>query len=246
MIAGIDIGSRTTKLVVLDDRVPVEWSIVPTGVDPLQTVRTLIGDRRFDAIAATGYGRHLARTELEFTVMTEIKACALGVHHIAPKCRMVVDIGGQDCKVIALDGTGGFNDFQMNDRCAAGTGRFLEIMAQTLGFGLDEFGEIALQTEHAVRVNSMCTVFAESEVTSLIARGESPARIARGLHQAIADRVVSMARSVGVHEDGILLVGGVAQNPCVRHLLQSRLGVPVTVPERTQFIIALGAALFVA
>ncbi len=246
MIAGIDIGSRTTKLVVLDDAAPVEWKLVATGVDPIQAARTLIDGRVFDAVAATGYGRHFARTELGFQVLTEVKACAVGAHHVMPECRTVIDIGGQDCKVVALDGEGGFSDFQMNDKCAAGTGRFLEVMAQTLGFGLDEFGEVALQADEAVRINSMCTVFAESEVTSLIARGEDPRRISRGLHQAVVDRVASMARSVGVGEGGVLLVGGVALNPCVRPLLEARLGVPVIVPEHAQFVVALGAALSVS
>lgn len=243
MIAGIDIGSRTTKLVVLDSGIPVEYTLVPTGVDPLQAARTLIAGREFEAIAATGYGRHLARTKLGFTVLTEVKACAVGAHHVSPECRTVIDIGGQDCKVVTLDGNGGFSDFQMNDKCAAGTGRFLEVMAQTLGFGLDEFGNVALMAKEAVRVNSMCTVFAESEITSLIARGEDPKRIARGLHLAVVDRVASMARSMDVSESGVLFVGGVAKNPCIRTLLETRLRMPVTAPEHAQFVVALGAAL---
>lgn len=242
MIAGIDIGSCTTKLVVLEDGAPVEWKIVPTGVDPLAAARSLLGDRRFDVIAATGYGRHLARAGFAHKVLTEIKACALGAHHLAPEHRMVIDIGGQDCKAVALDGKGGFVDFAMNDRCAAGTGRFLEVMARTLGFSLEEFGPASLEVRNSVKINSMCTVFAESEVTSLIARGEDVHRIARGVHQSVVDRVCALAQSLGVNGE-VLLVGGVANNPCIAKLLETRLRVPVTVLKEAQYIVALGAAL---
>lgn len=243
MIAGIDIGSRATKLVVLDGNVPCEWQLVPTGIDPLRAAHSLLAGRKFEVIAATGYGRHLARNDFADVVLTEVKACAVGAHHVMPDCRLVIDVGGQDCKAIALDGNGGFDDFAMNDRCAAGTGRFLEVMAQTLGFPLDQFGAVALDAESTVRINSMCAVFAESEVTSLIARGADVRGIARGIHQASVERIAALVQGLGVRTDRVLLTGGVAGNPCICALLESRLKTAVVAPDRPQFIVALGAAL---
>ncbi|MBP6965187.1 MAG: hypothetical protein KBC96_12350 [Armatimonadetes bacterium] len=241
--AGLDIGSRTAKLVILDDGRPCEWMLRPTGADPLGAARALIDGRRFDRLAATGYGRHLASEDLADLALTEIKACAMGVHFLQPECRSVIDIGGQDTKVIALGARGGIGNFVMNDRCAAGTGRFLEFMAQTLGLGIEEFGRAACDAAAAIRLNSMCVVFAESEVISLIARGVGGGEIARAVHEAMADRIASLARTIRLDEGDIMLAGGVALNPCVTPLLESRLGRRLIVHERCQFIPALGAAI---
>ena len=162
---------------------------MPTTFDPLAQCRRLLEDVRIETLVATGYGRKLALEHLqdrrEITAITEIQAYAAGARFIAPKTRTVLDIGGQDTKVIALNAAGRVARFEMNDRCAAGTGKFLEFMALALHLPLEEFGSFALGADKRIQISSMCTVFAESEATSLMARGETPANIALGLHLAI-------------------------------------------------------------
>jgi predicted CoA-substrate-specific enzyme activase len=216
--------------------------IIDTGPDPLERSRRLIEGYHLDRIVATGYGRHMARADFADDVITEIKAYAIGARHLFPGCRTVIDVGGQDSKVIAIGEDGKFTDFVMNDRCAAGTGRFLEIMAKRLGFAIDDFGPQALRAEHTVSINSMCTVFAESEVITLISKGEHPGNIALGLHEAIVKRLVSMAKRVVLKED-IVFAGGVAKNRCICHLLERMIGLPILVPKEPQILGALGAAL---
>lgn len=242
-VAGVDIGSRTAKLVVMKDGQPFQWSLVPTGIDPIGAARNLIDGRRFDYIVATGYGRHLARADLAAAAVTEVKACAVGAHFLFPECRTVIDVGGQDTKVVVLDVRGGLTDFAMNDRCAAGTGRFLEVMAQTLGFTIEEFGSVCCDADASVQINSMCVVLAESEVISLIARGKDARQIGRAVHQTMVDRIASLTASVGLAGDSAVLAGGVARNPCIVHLLERKLRVRLLVHEYAQFIPALGAAL---
>jgi predicted CoA-substrate-specific enzyme activase len=241
-IAGIDIGSRTTKIVVLGDREPVH-AIVESGPEPLRTGQGLVERHAPDVVWATGYGRHLARASFAQGAVTEIKAAAVGARTLYPDCRTIVDIGGQDSKVIALDDQGRAVHFEMNDRCAAGTGKFLEVMAERLGFDLESFGRRAYEAREAVSVNSTCTVFAESEVVSLIARGERPERIARGLHLSIAERIIAMVLRAGGARPTVVFCGGVAYNPCLRALLAQRLDAEVIVPEQPQIVAALGAAL---
>ena len=190
---------------------------------------------------ATGYGRHLARTQFDCPIITEIKAYAIGAHFLFPQCRTVIDVGGQDSKVIRLT-DGKVNDFEMNDRCAAGTGRFLEVMAHTLGYSLDNLGQSALKADRSVTINSMCTVFAESEVVSLLARGEKPQNIALGLHESIISRILSMMGRIGC-EDEVIFAGGVAKNPCVVALLEKKLATKINVPSEPQIVGAIGAAL---
>jgi len=249
---GIDIGSRTTKVAVLSDGRLVHSRVVDTGTDPLARVRELLGERdtipnpradlgHIPSVVATGYGRHLAREHLGCSVVTEIRAHALGASLLFPACRTVIDVGGQDSKAIRVT-AGKQANFEMNDRCAAGTGRFLEVMAAALGYTLDEFGPAALDASTSVPVNSMCTVFSESEVVSLIARGADKHAIARGLHESIVDRLLALIGRVGV-EPEVVLTGGVALNPCIRALLESRLGVRLLVPDRPQLVGAIGAAL---
>ncbi len=244
--AGIDIGSRTTKVAVLEDGRLVHSRVVDTGTDPLGRARELLSSLAADPqsqvpVTATGYGRHLARERLGFPVITEIKAHALGADRLFPECRTVIDIGGQDSKVIRVE-SGRQVNFEMNDRCAAGTGRFLEVMAATLGYTVGEFGLEALVAPESVAINSMCTVFSESEVISLIAGGESKQSIALGLHESIISRLLALVGRVGV-ESPVVLTGGVARNPCIRALLERRLGVPLLVPDEPQIVGALGAAL---
>jgi len=244
--AGLDIGSRTTKVAVVEDGKLVFCRVVDTGTDPLGRARELLSSLALSPqppvpVTATGYGRHLAREKLGFPVITEIKAHALGASRLFPECRTVIDIGGQDSKAIRVE-NGRQVNFEMNDRCAAGTGRFLEVMAMTLGYTLSEFGPEALKAAESATINSMCTVFSESEVVSLIAGGKSKQSIALGLHESIVNRLLALVGRVGV-EPAVVLSGGVALNPCIRALLERRLGVRLLVPEHPQVVGALGAAL---
>lgn len=240
--AGLDIGSRTIALVEMDGNGVVSADVRDTTYDPAAECRRLIAGKDFESLTATGYGRHLAAELFSAKTITEIKAFALGARHVSPECRAILDIGGQDVKVIALDDGGRVADFEMNDRCAAGTGKFLEVMATVLGYSLAEFGEAALTATAPVKINSTCTVFAESEVVSLIAKGEPRINIALGLHEAVADRVIAMLNRVKV-DGGLFFAGGVARNAAMRDVLARRLGVDVRVPDNPQIIGALGATL---
>jgi predicted CoA-substrate-specific enzyme activase len=246
-VAGLDIGSRTIGLVEWDGDRVIRSAIADTGTDPLGNARALLVSQPYDYLVATGYGRHLAAERaLADEVISEIKAYALAAHHLYTDVGTVLDIGGQDSKAIRIGPEGRVHRFEMNDRCAAGTGRFLENMARTLGMGVHQFGPHAMGADgRAVRVSSMCTVFAESEVVSLIARGEDSHRVALGLHQAIVDRVAGMVRRVGVQER-FVFAGGVALNPCLQWLFPQALGVPASVPDEPQLMGALGAALHAA
>lgn len=240
--AGLDIGSRTIALVEMDGNGIVSADVQDTTYDPAAECRRLLADKNLESLTATGYGRHLAAELFGAKTITEIKAFALGARHVSSNCRAILDIGGQDVKVIALDDGGRVADFEMNDRCAAGTGKFLEVMATVLGYSLAEFGEAALTATAPVKINSTCTVFAESEVVSLIAKGESRNNIALGLHEAVADRVIAMLNRVKV-DGGLFFAGGVARNAAMREVLARRLSVDVRVPDNPQIIGALGAAL---
>jgi predicted CoA-substrate-specific enzyme activase len=241
--AGIDIGSRTIELVVVDGAGQVVQSLkADTGFDPLAEARRLLEGVGYDRIMATGYGRNLFEIAFEAPTVTEIKAHARGARHFFPDARTVLDIGGQDSKAIALFDNGRVKKFEMNDRCAAGTGKFLEIMARTLGFDIDAFGREALLAEKDLAISSMCTVFAESEVTSLIAKGQNRREIARGLHLSVIRRAAGMLARVAP-EGEIVFTGGVANNRCMHTLMEEKLGRPILVPEDPQFAGALGAAL---
>jgi (R)-2-hydroxyacyl-CoA dehydratese activating ATPase len=244
--AGIDIGSRTIELVVVDQTGNIELSRqADTGFDPMSQADTLLDGVTYDAIMATGYGRNLFELSFEAPTVTEIKAHARGARACFPEALTVLDIGGQDSKAIALFDNGRVKKFEMNDRCAAGTGKFLEIMAKTLGFDIVAFGREALLAQKDLTISSMCTVFAESEVTSLIAKGQSPREIARGLHSSVVRRAAGMINRVST-EGAIVFTGGVAKNPCMRTLLSEKLGRAILIPEDPQRIGALGAALLAA
>ncbi len=244
MVIGIDIGSRTVKCVVMERGEIGEFQVKVGGSDPYDTAISLLKQYPSCSIAATGYGRHSLK-ESGFPVklvITEIKAHTLGARHLFPTCRTVIDVGGQDSKVIALDQAGNFTNFQMNDKCAAGTGKFLEIMAQNLGYELDTFARVGLDVSQPVRINSMCTVFAESEVISLLSKRIDKAAITKGLHEAMAGRIAAMARRVGVTED-VVFSGGVARNPTLVKLLEEKLMVKIKVPREPDITGAIGAAL---
>jgi len=240
--AGIDIGSRTIELIVLKDREIIEQRQTDTGFDPMARTDELLEGVEYDRILATGYGRNLFELSFGAPTVTEIKAYGVGIGSLFRTAGTILDIGGQDSKAIALNDKGKITKFEMNDRCAAGTGKFLEIMARSLGYTIDQFGTEALKATKNLQINSMCTVFAESEVTSLVAKGEDPREIALGLHRSVVRRAVSMLKRVSSGND-VVFAGGVAKNPCIRRLLEDTLERQVLVPEDPQMVGALGAAL---
>ncbi|MEF8942136.1 MAG: 2-hydroxyacyl-CoA dehydratase [Desulfohalobiaceae bacterium] len=183
--------------------------------------------------------------QVEASTVTEIKAHSSGVRELFPGAGTILDIGGQDSKAISLDRRGKVGKFEMNDRCAAGTGRFLEMMAASLGFRLEEFGDRALEADSEERINSMYAVFAESEVTSAIAGGADPGAIALGLHRAVIRRAAGMLKRVSTAPE-VVFTGGVAGNPCLARLLREHLECGVHVPDNPQMTGALGAALLAA
>lgn len=243
MFVGIDIGSRTIKASALKDGQLLDYQIAESGFDPHRQSLEMIKKYHPDRIVATGYGRYLAHKHFAQEVITEIKAHALGARFFFHDCLTVLDVGGQDSKVISLDKNGKVLSFQMNDKCAAGTGRFLEIMAASLGFSLDEFGNEALQGKGDLKINSMCTVFAESEVISLKNHGALPKDIAKALHISAADRLIAMLHRIG-SSDTVVFSGGVAKNPCIVRLLEERLCIKVLVPSIPDIVGAIGAALY--
>ncbi|HMK55557.1 MAG TPA: acyl-CoA dehydratase activase [Dissulfurispiraceae bacterium] len=249
--AGIDIGSRYIKFVLAEDGNIIAAEKKETGHDPLGTCHKIIAQfihKRPERIVATGYGRYLLEVHGDIHAITEIKAVAKGAKAVFSSCRTVIDIGGQDTKVISLNGDGMVAGFEMNDRCAAGTGRFLEIMARTLGFSIEEFGRLRrsnAEGDGRLKINSMCTVFAESEVVGLIARGVSRDDITAAIHDSIAGRVMSLVRRVGADEE-IVFAGGCAMNESLALLLAERLQKPLKIGERPDMLAALGAALYAA
>ena len=239
--AGLDVGSRTIKMVTFDTIVR-DIIVVETGANPLRHCQELMSERDYERLVVTGYGRHLIAPALHGEVISEIRAFAVGARYLYPDCGTVIDIGGQDCKVILLSDNGEVQKFEMNDRCAAGTGKFLEIMANTLEVKINELGNLAMNASKTVRINSLCTVFAESEVVSLIARGEQPAAIALALHDAIATRILTMVRRVGIKER-VVFAGGAALNQCLNRLVGEKLNIELTVPREPQIVGAIGAAI---
>jgi len=240
--AGIDIGSRTIKLAVLENGRLIYSRKSVTSHNPLETAHDLMDSAEFDVITATGYGRHLIKSHMSCPVISEISAFVLGARFFPNTCRSILDIGGQDTKAIVLDFQGDLSKFEMNDRCAAGTGRFLEVMAAVLGFTLEEFSTAALSAKKAVKINSMCTVFAESEVVSLTSQGADRDEVALGIHRAIVGRSAGLLKRLSP-TGGIFFAGGVALNGCVRILLEQEMNRPVFVPPDPQLVGAIGAAL---
>jgi predicted CoA-substrate-specific enzyme activase len=241
-VLGLDIGSRSVDAVWLVEGEIVDAAVADSGFDPASVAAAFVARGAHDRIVATGYGRHVARETFGAEVVTEITAYAIGASRLYPDARAVLDIGGQDTKAIALRPDGRVADFEMNDKCSAGTGKFLEVMARALGFSLDELGSASLAAASGVQISSMCTVFAESEVTGLVHRGEDRGRIARGLHESIARRTLSSLMRVGA--DGpLVFAGGVARNPAMVALVREGFAGEVLVPDEAQIVGAYGAAL---
>ena len=240
--AGIDIGSRTVKLVIREAEELIHSEVRENSFNTLEVCNGLINGHSYDRITATGYGRHLFAEKHGVPAISEIKAFALGIHSMYPGVRTILDIGGQDTKAISIDDKGNLMKFEMNDKCAAGTGRFFEIMAMALRYSLEELGSEALAAEGSISLNSMCTVFAESEVISVLAKGADRRDVARGIHQSVVRRAMTMLRRVGIRDD-VAFVGGVARNAAVREMLGRELRRKLVVPENPQIVGALGCAL---
>ncbi len=248
--AGVDIGSLVTKIVLVKDGHLVDFVIDRSSYQFNQTGNQLFSQvleknhlKKADIthIVSTGYGRH--SLDIADEKVTEITAHARGVQYYFPDASSVIDIGGQDSKVIIIQTkTGKVIDFQMNDKCAAGTGRFLEVMANALEVPIEDLGSLALSSKTPEKVSSTCTVFAESEVISLFAQGAKKEDIAMGIHISIAKRVGSMAKRINV-KPLIVFCGGVAWNTAVKNALKKELGFEIVVPENPQITGALGAAL---
>jgi predicted CoA-substrate-specific enzyme activase len=249
---GIDVGSISAKAAVIEDNRLMGAKVILTGYNAgkagiavCEELLNELGIARdaLDGIVATGYGRK--SVEFAHKTVTEISCHAKGAHFQNPQVRSIIDIGGQDSKVITLTEAGSVRDFAMNDKCAAGTGRFLEVMARALEVDLDGFGALALEAQNPAAISSLCTVFAESEVISLIAKGAARADIIAGIHASIAARVVAMTNRVGIRAP-LMMTGGVAHNVGVVKALEAKLGLPLEVSEFAQVNGAIGAACLAA
>lgn len=250
LFAGVDIGSLTAKSVIINGSGIISAEIINTGAEPRKAGETVLAKalshincsyKDVRNIVATGYGR----TSLPFAdkAVTEISCHAKGACYLNPDIEALIDIGGQDSKVIKLNSDGSISDFMMNDRCAAGTGRFLEIMASALEVDIDHFGRISTEASEPCKINSTCIVFAESEVISLLATGKTKNSIAAGLHQSIAKRIASMAKRLNISKK-VVFTGGVAKNIGVKAALENYLELQfAAIYQDPQIIGALGAAL---
>ncbi|MBW1810161.1 MAG: activase [Deltaproteobacteria bacterium] len=250
--AGCDVGSTTGKAVILDEGGVVAGAIVESTMDPeitaraaldktIEQVNDLAGYEECKYVVGTGYGR----LEIPFANenISEITCHAVGAHHMDSSIRTVVDIGGQDLKAIAVNDDGTVLEFAMNDKCAAGTGRFFESMARTFQISLKEFSDLSLTSKKPTPITAQCSVFAESEVVSLVSKKKKPADIAAGAQLAVAKRVMAMARRVGIRP-AFTISGGCAKNEGLLKLLEKRLKMPVVrLDFDPQLLGALGAAL---
>ena len=249
---GIDVGSITTKAAAVRDGALLCDLIIGTGYNAEQAGAQIFSDmllqlksQRHDvqAVVATGYGRKSVR--FASRAVTEITCHAAGAVFLNPRVRSVIDIGGQDSKVIVLDAAGRVKDFAMNDKCAAGTGRFLDVMARALDVDLEAFGPFSARADRPAVISSLCTVFAESEVISLIAKGESRENIIAGIHDSIGARVIAMGARLDMTEP-VMMTGGVARNSGVVRALEKKSGLSIEVSPKAQVTGAIGAALIAA
>jgi len=253
LVAGIDVGAATAKAVILGNGGILGYSIKPTGRDVKLTANKVIQEALEKArlstsinglnyVVSTGY----ARESIEFAnkTVTEIICHARGANFVIPSTRFIIDMGGQDSKAIEVDAQGNVINFTMNDKCAAGTGRFLEVMAQVLEVeSVAEMGPLALQSKEPCRISSTCTVFAETEVVVLRAAGKDRKDLIAGVHKAVSSRVAVMASNLAIRPDAVF-AGGVAKNIGVKKFLEEEIGMELLVPVEPQIIGALGAALF--
>jgi predicted CoA-substrate-specific enzyme activase len=247
---GVDIGSVSSKGIVLDihgtacaetHRMTGASSLNAANLVKDELLHSLgIPEEQIAFAVSTGYGREIV--PYRDTSITEITCHGRGVFSIYPHPQTVIDIGGQDSKAISIDGKGNVNDFVMNDKCAAGTGRFLEVMARALEISLEDMARLTLKSKKEITISNICTVFAESEVVSLIASGASIPDITAGIHRSIAQKTLSLAQRIEISEF-VTLTGGVAQNAGVVSAIEKLLGKNVHIPDNPQMTGALGAAL---
>lgn len=252
LVAGIDIGAATAKIVIMKDGEILGYAIRPVGYDvrlaanevskeALNISGLSISINDFDYIVSTGYAREAVKFANK--TVTEIICHAKGAHFMIPSTRFIIDIGGQDSKAIELDPEGNIADFAMNDKCAAGTGRFLEVMANILQLeSVTDMGPLALQSKEPCHISNTCTVFAETEVIVLRAEGKDRSDLIAGLHKAVASRVAAMASNLICRPDAVF-TGGVAKNSGVKKFLEEEFKTKFLVPDEPQITGALGAAL---
>jgi len=247
--AGVDVGAATAKTVIMADSEIIAHAIIPTGYNVARAAEEVTGAALKQAglsltdlnyIVATGYGRN--GVSFAHKTASEIICHARGVNFSMEAARTVIDIGGQDSKVIGVREDGTVSDFVMNDKCAAGTGRFLEVMAGVLGLDIEEMGPISLTSDEPCLISSTCTIFAETEMVSLRADGRTREDLVAGIHRAVASRVMVMGRTVGYKEQ-VVFTGGVAKNIGIKNSLEAGIGLPILIPEEPQIMGALGAAL---
>ena len=249
--AGVDVGSTQTKAVIIDEhRKVVSHALIDTGANVVLAAEKAfqealrgpgLQEEEVEYVVGTGYGRY--RVTFGDTQVTEISCHGRGAVHVFPATRTVIDMGGQDTKAIRVSPLGEIQDFCMNDKCAAGTGRFLGAAASALGLELQDLGPTALEAEKSVRISTTCTVFAESEVLSWLGKGRKVEEILLGVHQSIASRSTALLRRVGVEEE-VTFTGGVTKNVAMVKTIEDRLGTKVNVSDQSHFMGALGAALF--
>ncbi len=239
--AGIDIGSRTVKFVLVNGGDIKYQEVVDNSFDTINIYKRFLDSYNFSSIIATGYGRTLLDINENIPTVSEIKAFAVGVDKVIEGDKVILDIGGQDTKFIKMK-NGKVIKFEMNDRCAAGTGKFFEIMAKTLGYSIDGFSEIPLSDVN-INISSMCAVFAESEVTSLLAKGEARENIAIALHKSIVKRIIGKLKNFITENEKVVFCGGCSKNRLLVKILENELNSKIIVPENPQTIGAYGAAL---
>jgi benzoyl-CoA reductase subunit D len=250
--AGVDVGAKNVKVVLLKDGKVLSRGFRTIGLDTQKAIQEAFDEalskdhvKKADIgnIIATGAGRK----EVGFAngEITEVGASAKGTHQMFNSVRTVIDVGAEEGRAIKVDAKGKVADFAINEKCAAGAGAFTEAMARALEVGIEDFGKLSLKSQKAVPMNAQCAVFAESEVVSLIHAKTPKEDIARAVHDAIADRIVSMVRRVGVEKD-IVVVGGVARNVGFVDALKRTLETDVIVPEYPEYAAALGAAVHAA
>lgn len=253
IVVGIDIGAISTKSVVLNNNQFVAFNIIETGLYPRQAAVNSLQESlkqcnlnydQIDHIVATGHGRRTI--EFATVVKTEIMACARGAKQILPSTRILIDLGGQGIRIIRMTTDGTVENFVTNDKCSSGTGCFLDAMAFALGVELMHLGQLAENSVHAETISTKCTIFAESEVISLVARGKNMEDIIAGLHASVAKKVTSLTKPLlppALPPNSIFLAGGVGKNQGVVNALNTSLGMPIFVPNDPQVITAYGAAL---
>jgi predicted CoA-substrate-specific enzyme activase len=250
--AGVDVGAKTIKIILLKDNLVIGQTIIPAGYDVKESTKAAWADalpqagvqlNQIDRIISTGAGRK--EVFEAHGQVTEVSAVARGAIGLDPRTRTVIDVGAEEARAIKINADGQVVDFAINEKCAAGTGAFTEAMARALELTVEQLGPLSLQSTKAVAMNAQCAVFAESELVTLIHSKTPKPDIARAVHDAIADRIVSLVRRVGLEKE-VLLVGGVARNVGFVESLRRELDTEIFIPETPETVSAYGAALFAA